>query len=175
MGSSITLPRSLRSLEPIKTDDRPSRSADTGRKRFRIGSDVEIAKRVADDLNARHGEVIFSEGDFWFYDKTHWRRIEKHNLRRAVHNYDGGQYPIGKSTSKVRLNKAHGDSIIHEMGVILARAPISSRVRQQALIATQALSGSLMTAYRARRRMLPSIGADTSSRAVGSLIASSMT
>ena len=108
-------------LEPIKTDDRPSRSADTGPKRFRIGSDVEIAKRVADDLNARHGEVIFSEGDFWFYDKIHWRRIEKHNLSRAVHNYDGGQYPIGKSTSNVRLNKAHRDSIIHEMGVILER------------------------------------------------------
>jgi D5 N terminal like len=92
-----------------------------GPKRLRIGSDVEIARRFADDLRARHGEVVFSEGDFWFYDKTHWCRIEERHLRRTVHSYDGVEYPTTRSTAIVRLNKGHVDSILHELGAILAR------------------------------------------------------
>ena len=39
------------------------------------GSDIEIAERVINDVETRHGAVIFCDGDFWRYDKTHWRAI----------------------------------------------------------------------------------------------------
>ena len=107
--------------EEFEPDDDLQLPPNSPPRRLTIGSDVEIARRVADDLHARHGEVVFSEGDFWFFDKTHWRRIEEHDLRRIVHKYDGAEYPTGKSTSIIRLNKGHVDSILHEMGAILDR------------------------------------------------------
>jgi len=74
-----------------------------------IGSDVDIAGGVAEDLRARLGDVIFCEGSVWRYAETHWSRIEDHKLRLAVHRYDGVQYLTqNNSPSIVKLGKARG-------------------------------------------------------------------
>jgi phage/plasmid-associated DNA primase len=86
-----------------------------------IGSDIEIAQRVANDLRAKFGEIIFAEGHFWHYTKTHWAAVDKFALRRAVHAYDGATYetPAG-APAAVKLGKSNVESALSEMAAILA-------------------------------------------------------
>jgi P4 family phage/plasmid primase-like protien len=86
---------------------------------LQLGSDVEIANCVAQALRQDRGEVIFSEGHFWYYTGSHWRRIEDHQLRLAVHPYDGATIP--GSRVPVKLGKTRVDSVLHEMTAILAQ------------------------------------------------------
>jgi P4 family phage/plasmid primase-like protien len=90
-----------------------------------IGSDVEIAEDVAEDLRACLGQVIFCEGHLWHYDKSHWRAIDAAELRRVVHRYDGAVY--GAKNNVVRLGKSRVDSVIHEMGAMLAKPDFFER------------------------------------------------
>lgn len=81
-----------------------------------IGSDIEIAARVRDDLERCWGEIIYTEGKFWRYATTHWEAIAEYLLRLAVHVYDGATYPAGKNKPAIiRLSKARVDSVLHEM------------------------------------------------------------
>jgi len=79
-------------------------------------SDIGIARCVAEDLRSRFGPVAYCEGGFWFYDADRWRAINESELRRIVHRYDGE--PFGKRV--VKLSKNRVDSVIHEMGAMLA-------------------------------------------------------
>jgi phage/plasmid-associated DNA primase len=87
-----------------------------------VGSDIEIARRVALDLHKEFGEVVFSDGRFWHYQDTHWRAVDEYELRRAVHAYDGTIYqtPAGQPVA-VKLSKSRVTSAIHEMGAMLAQ------------------------------------------------------
>ncbi|HET6377013.1 MAG TPA: phage/plasmid primase, P4 family [Methylocella sp.] len=89
--------------------------------RLSIGSDVEIAERVRRDLERAHGTIVYAEGGFWRYEGTHWQPIPEHELRRAVHAYDGAQFrsPSGEP-SCVKLSKNRIDSALHEMAALLA-------------------------------------------------------
>ncbi len=94
-----------------------------GAARLDIGSDVEIAHRVADDLRERYGEVVFDEGEFWRFNGTHWQPIDRgSDLRLAVHLYDGAKYPGSDDDRVVRLNKARVDSTLNEMAALLRQA-----------------------------------------------------
>jgi P4 family phage/plasmid primase-like protien len=88
---------------------------------LQLGSDVEIADCVSQVLRQDRGEVIFSEGHFWYYAGSRWRPIEDHELRRVVHRYDGAMVPGARSLVPVKLNKARVDSVLNEMTAILAR------------------------------------------------------
>ncbi len=90
---------------------------------LRIGSDIEIANRVREDLINAHGQVIHDEGEFWRYSGTHWEPVPAHEIRLRVHAYDGASFetPAGK-TSIVRLGKARVDSILNESAVLCAEA-----------------------------------------------------
>jgi hypothetical protein len=85
---------------------------------LQFGSDVEIARSVAQVLRRDRGEVIFCEGHFWYYAESHWRRLQDHELRLAVQRYDGA--PIPGSRVPVKLGKTRIDSAIHEMAAMLA-------------------------------------------------------
>jgi P4 family phage/plasmid primase-like protien len=87
-----------------------------------FGSDVEIARRLADDLSAELGEIHWCEGRLWFYGGTHWVTYPAHRLRLAAHRYDGSRYtkPGRKNPDLVQLGKARVDSIVHEMTAMLA-------------------------------------------------------
>jgi P4 family phage/plasmid primase-like protien len=95
--------------------------ADIGRKRLYIGSDVEIAKRVREDLTERHGRIVHAEGEFWRYGGTHWEAIPDHELRLPVHAYDGAGFetPAGEP-SNVKLTKTRVDSILNECAALCA-------------------------------------------------------
>ena len=87
-----------------------------------IGSDVEIADRVARDFRDALGEVIFCDGDFWHHNGMHWQPIDHAVARRAVHLYDGAIYETPSEVpAAVKLSKSRIDSVLHEMGAMLAR------------------------------------------------------
>lgn len=87
-----------------------------------LGSDVEIAKRLAEDLRAVHGEVVFDEGRFWYYDGVSWQPKTDRELRLLVHNYDGAVYgPANGSKSRAKLNKSRIDSVLFETSVRLTQ------------------------------------------------------
>jgi putative DNA primase/helicase len=89
---------------------------------LQIGSDVEIAGRVAEDLHGSLGQVIFCDGRFWHYEISHWKAVEEHELRTAVHRYDGALYVTPMhSTEAVKLSKNRVTSVLHEMGAMRAR------------------------------------------------------
>jgi P4 family phage/plasmid primase-like protien len=85
-----------------------------------LGSDVEIANRVRDDLLTQFGEILNSEGKFWRYSGTHWEPIPEHELRRAVHKYDGALFPSGFSFAQVKLSKGRIDSVLNEYAALCA-------------------------------------------------------
>ena len=63
-----------------------------GPRHLDIGSDVEISRRVAADLDRKFGEVVFADGRFWHYLETNWREIDERTLRLVVHRYDGALF-----------------------------------------------------------------------------------
>jgi phage/plasmid-associated DNA primase len=92
------------------------------RKFLNIGSDVEIANCVAEDLLKKYGDVCFDDGGFYRYTGTHWDQIEEVEHRRAIHSYDGATYLTPQDTLvAVQLNKSRVNSILHEMRAITSR------------------------------------------------------
>lgn len=91
------------------------------RKELFVGSDVEIAGRVREDLIERFGRIVSAEGAFWRFGGTHWEPIEDHELRIAVHAYDGAAYktPTGEP-SRVKLGKGRVDSALSECAALCA-------------------------------------------------------
>jgi P4 family phage/plasmid primase-like protien len=94
---------------------------DACQKQLLLGSDVEIARRVRDDLTDRHGQLVHAEGAFWRFTGAHWEPIPDHELRLAVHSYDGALFatPGGKD-SRVKLGKGRIDSVLSECAALCA-------------------------------------------------------
>ena len=87
-----------------------------------IGSDVEIAKRVTEDLRTAHGDVVFDEGQVWHYDGTSWQPKSDRDLRLLAYRYDGATYGLGPGKrSGARLNKSRIDSILFELCILLSQ------------------------------------------------------
>jgi P4 family phage/plasmid primase-like protien len=100
-------------------DDDPGPAA--RRAQVEVGSDVEIAGRVSQDLHESFGRIIHADGDFWRYEGTCWRPIPEAELRRAVHIYDGAEYMTPAHTrAAVKLGKSRVTSALHEMSAMLA-------------------------------------------------------
>lgn len=76
------------------------------------GSDVELAQIAIQHLKKQFGQVVYVDGSFHYFDKTHWHRIESHELRKFIHRFDGIETMKG---STIKLNKSRIDSIINEM------------------------------------------------------------
>ena len=106
----------IAAAEPFRADQ-----AVTGRKDLFIGSDVEIAKRVREDLTARHGRIVYAEGAFWRYSGTEWESIEDHLIRLPVHAYDGADFMTAAGEpSRVKLSKSRVDSVLNECAALCA-------------------------------------------------------
>lgn len=108
-------------LEYLATLNKPGAKTKAVKKLL-IGSDVEIASGVREDLERSYGEIVHAEGKFWRYGKTHWEDILDNELRLAVHVYDGAFFktPAGEP-SRVKLNKSRVDSTLNEMAAGLMR------------------------------------------------------
>lgn len=95
--------------------------AETSCKQLAIGSDVELAERVRQDLIARHGRIVHTEGDFWRYTGTRWEVISQDRMRSMVHLYDGATYSSANGQpSRVKLGRSRIDSVLHECASICA-------------------------------------------------------
>lgn len=92
------------------------------RRTLSVGSDVEIAGRVGEDLHRAYGDIVNAEGHFWRYGGTHWVTIPEHDLRLAVHAYDGADFstPTGEP-SRVKLSKNRVDSVLNELAAMVAK------------------------------------------------------
>lgn len=89
---------------------------------LRIGSEVEIAKRVISDLHGAHGDVVFDEGRVWHFDGMCWQPKSDRDLRVCVQSYDGAVCDAGKSRgAMVRLNTSRINSVLFEMSVLLTQ------------------------------------------------------
>jgi len=107
---------SIAAAEPLRADQ-----ADTRPKDLYIGSDVEIAKRVREDLTARHGRIVHAEGAFWRYGGTEWEAIEDHLIRLPVHAYDGADFMTAAGEpSRVKLSRSRVDSVLNECAALCA-------------------------------------------------------
>lgn len=86
-----------------------------------IGSDIEIAECVRQDLEEDFGAIVACEGALWRWLGTHWAPIPEHKRRCAVHLYDGAPYRMPRGEpSCVKLTKTRVDSVLSELGAILA-------------------------------------------------------
>jgi hypothetical protein len=80
---------------------------------LKIGSDIEIPRRIVERLEELYGPVIVSEGRVWRFNRTHWAALEDDHLARFVHRADGAQYLDANNELKVvRLNKSRVASIL---------------------------------------------------------------
>jgi hypothetical protein len=77
------------------------------RRRLKLGSDLELATFVCEDLNEALGETVYSEGKLWAWAEDHWVDLPEHIIDRAAHPYDGlwvGK-PKEPGSWQVRLSK----------------------------------------------------------------------
>lgn len=74
---------------------------------FEHGDDVALAHY----LQETHLQgVVFDEGKFWRYDRTHWAEIPDHELNRMVQTLSGMTY--GMSRTKVSIGQSRIKSIV---------------------------------------------------------------
>jgi putative DNA primase/helicase len=88
---------------------------------LKIGSDVEIAGEVAEQLKRVHGgHVIAAEGQIHRYDGRRWAPIPDRELRLLVHEYDGAEYhtPTGKP-EQVKLSTGKINSVLNVLTTVL--------------------------------------------------------
>ena len=123
IGASAAPSQGADEQEPYGIDERESVN-------LGIGSDIEIARRVAADMAASFGTVVYCDGRFWKYSNSAWEQIDEAQCRAAVHKYDGAGYltPAGEP-SMVRLSKSRTDSILHELSFMIGDVEFFSMQR----------------------------------------------
>ena len=90
-------------------------------RRLEIGSDIEIAKKLAVELVRRFGQMPYAEGAFWVYGGTCWAALDGEAMRRLLHSFDGAEYRTpGNKIEKLRLSKYRVDSAMRELAAMLA-------------------------------------------------------
>jgi P4 family phage/plasmid primase-like protien len=117
-----------------------------------IGSDTEIAGRVATDLGRRFGELVQDEGEFWQHNGLHWEAIPAETLWQAVFAYDGALFetPTGE-LSNVKLGKGRVESILACMQPLLCRR----RFFAEAAVGINCASGFITFADGGTLRLVP--------------------
>jgi hypothetical protein len=85
---------------------------------LKVGSDVEIARHIAEGLRRDYCRVPYCDGEFWAYSRTHWEPVPAEKLRHLVHTYDG--IPWGSNWKRTQLNKGRINSILNELGAMLS-------------------------------------------------------
>jgi P4 family phage/plasmid primase-like protien len=82
-----------------------------------IGSDFEVGRRSLEDLRQKHGQVIFTDGDFYTYRQTQWAALEPKELHDEIEKYDGYCYqsPENDEWKVIKLNLHKKNSALHTM------------------------------------------------------------
>jgi P4 family phage/plasmid primase-like protien len=88
---------------------------------LKIGSDVELAKKLAEQLRRAHdGRVVAAEGQIYRYDGRRWALIPVLELRLLVHEYDGALFQdAAEKRAVVRLSDTKITSILKVLTTVL--------------------------------------------------------
>src|ERR1051325_1532090 len=94
--------------------------------RLKIGSDVEIAGLIAQDLHKKHGEVIYSEGQFWHFTGQRWEKLSLLEIQRIAKSWDGQFWGTPDADGKlcvhpVKLSASRIKSIVACLTIELQR------------------------------------------------------
>jgi P4 family phage/plasmid primase-like protien len=100
-----------RQQQNTRTSSSGSDDTDMPTKRLEIGSDVEIAKRIAHiDLPATGSEYIFTEGSPYFFNGKVFQEVPPSEFKRQfVEPYDG--YAYGTHRGTIRMDERQTKSI----------------------------------------------------------------
>ena len=98
------------------------------------GSHTEIAKYIKARKEFNKPPLVFDEGFFWTYSKTHWEKCEDHICRKWVQDLDGLQFQKKKF---IISNKNFIDGVLNELSSICARPGFFS----ESLVGINCLSG----------------------------------
>jgi hypothetical protein len=80
-------------------------------------------------LERRHMQgVVYAEGAFWRYEKTHWKAIQAHELSQLVQKLSGLTY--GENCAKVFISKNSAASILGFLADNLAKPDFFERPAQ---------------------------------------------
>jgi phage/plasmid-associated DNA primase len=82
---------------------------------LQVGDDAELAEYL---VNSQMRDVVYAEGSFWRYERTHWKAIPDHLLSAMVRKLSG--MPYGES-GKVNISGKRIDSIIRVLADILTK------------------------------------------------------
>jgi hypothetical protein len=122
-----------------------------------VGSDVDLAKCVLDDLSAQLGRIVFAEGAFWHFIGTHWIEVPLHRLQLAVQQYDGRTYLTQNNTmAQIKLNETRVKSVIKMMEPIVSDPEFLEEYFRTIL--TLARRSPCFRRWRVRRRLATRLG-----------------
>ena len=76
-----------------------------------IGSELEIAEHVIEDLSVEFGEVIACDGVLYTWTGTHWTVIPSSQLFPFIKPYDGLEYGHKGHKRLIRLSNQKIDAI----------------------------------------------------------------
>ena len=83
---------------------------------LKVGSDIEIAQYIIEQLEDIYGLIVVTEGRFWRFDRTHWIAFEADHLARFIHRADGTAFYDADGTARtVKLNKSRVSSVMDAM------------------------------------------------------------
>ncbi|MGE0044903.1 MAG: phage/plasmid primase, P4 family [Hyphomonadaceae bacterium] len=94
---------------------RVEHACEEGPAALRLGSHVEIARVLAQKLDAEHGGLVFAESSFWVWASTRWRALDDPAMRQAAHTFDGAGVADGRRSKRVSLTKGAIDGVLHEL------------------------------------------------------------
>jgi phage/plasmid-associated DNA primase len=86
---------------------------------LKVGSDVEIAGYVKEELIRDYGSVPYCEGEFWRFTGKQWEIIPHESLRCIVHEYDGIAW--GPNWKPLQLGSGRINSILKELAAMLSK------------------------------------------------------
>lgn len=130
-----------------------------------IGSDIEIAGRVKRDICKTYGQFIHAEGQFWRYCATHWKAVPEHQLRLAVHKYDGAFFSTPGGGVSASSSASHASTLLSMNFRLWQPNQCSFRRLKSASTAARGLSSLKKTERRALFRTRRIIVVGTPSRA----------
>ena len=79
---------------------------------LKIGSEAEVAQRVIEDLRERYGDIAYSEGELWFWNRAHWEPLTETMLLPFIRKYDGRAYRQSEAATP-KVFRVNDLSLIH--------------------------------------------------------------
>lgn len=109
----------------LQSQAHPALSSDD--QRLDHGSHVALAREVLRRLRGVHGDIVFAEGRFWWFDTGCWRPMPEGRMRAAVYDLDAS--PVQMRVRPISLTRTGIDGILYEMQMMSAAEDFFERHR----------------------------------------------